>query len=55
MVMVVDLGNFEGIFGLDFLVCNYVIFDIGKGVLKFKNFDLVLINEFELENLCVCV
>lgn len=38
--MVADLGNLEGILGLDFLARNHVTFDTGKGVLKFKNFDL---------------
>lgn len=54
-VMVADLGNLEGILGLDFLARNHVTFDTGKGVLRFKNFDLALTNESEPKNSCARV
>lgn len=54
-VMVADLGNLEGILGLDFLARNHVTFDTSKGVLRFKNFDLALTNEPEPEKSCARV
>lgn len=53
--MVANLGILEGILGLDLLARSHVTFDTGKGVLKFKNFDLALIIESEPENPCARV
>lgn len=54
-VMIADLGNLDGILGLYFLARDHVTFDTGKGVLRFKNFDLTLTSESEPENSCACV
>lgn len=54
-VIVADLGNLGGIIGLDFLARNRVMFDTGRGVLKFRDFDVVLTNDSEQETTCARV